>query len=180
MTDDAAPKPEFSRPLDAAALEAREVVRKIEATPAERDALACRLDLHALRALSATLRVRRRSDQVVEVLGTFEADLEQTCVVTLDPVPAHLERKFHQIYSAEVEAPAGEVVVSIDADEEDDAPEPLTDRGIDLGEAVVQQLAVSLDPYPRKPGAEIPAEYGAADAGRQAGAFAALARLRRS
>jgi hypothetical protein len=60
-------------------------------------------------------------------------------------------------------------------------PEPLPADAIDLGEAVVQQLAVALDPYPRKPGAEIPAEYsGAADTDGRGGPFASLARLRRS
>jgi hypothetical protein len=179
MIDGTAPRPEFSRRLDVAALETREVARQIEATPAEREAVARRLGLHALNALAASLRVRRRSERIVEVVGAFEADVEQTCVVTLDPVASHLSRRFRQIYAADAEAPSGEVIVGVD-DEAEDAPEPLTDGGIDLGEAVVQQLAVSLDPYPRKPGAEIPAAYASADGGDGNDAFAALARLRRS
>jgi hypothetical protein len=56
----------------------------------------------------------------------------------------------------------------------------------DLGEAVAEQLALALDPYPRAPGAELPAE--AAEAGSEEGEatapgpaapFAALAGLRR-
>jgi uncharacterized metal-binding protein YceD (DUF177 family) len=181
MSHGTAPQPEFSRRIDLASLEAREVVREVEATPAEREALARRLDLIALHALKANLRVRQRSEHVVEVQGAFEADLEQACVVTLEPVPAHLEGKFQQIYSADAEEPSGEVVVDLDEDEEDDLPEPLPEDAIDLGEAVVQQLAVALDPYPRKPGAEIPAEYsGVADPGGQDRPFASLARLRRS
>ncbi len=29
---------------------------------------------------------------------------------------------------------------------------------IDLGEALAEQLALALDPYPRKPGAKLPSE----------------------
>jgi hypothetical protein len=180
MSDGTAPPPEFSRLVDLAGLDARELVRSIEAAPAERRALAGRRGLIALHALSASVRIRRRSERVVELAGAFEADVEQACVVTLEPVPAHLSRKFHQIYSADVDDLPGEVVVSADEDE-DDAPEPLPEHGIDIGEAVVQQLAVALDPYPRKPGAEIPPEHAGSgpEAGRN-GAFAGLARLRRS
>ena len=36
-------------------------------------------------------------------------------------------------------------------------PEPLGPEGLDLGEAVVQQSAISLDPYPRADGATLEA-----------------------
>ena len=43
-----------------------------------------------------------------------------------------------------------EVEVSID----DDAPDPIEDGRIDLGQYAIEQLALTLDPFPRKPGAE--------------------------
>src|SRR3546814_17044110 len=39
---------------------------------------------------------------------------------------------------------------------DEDPPEPFENGCIDLGEIVVQHLAVALDPYPRAPGAELP------------------------
>jgi Large ribosomal RNA subunit accumulation protein YceD len=178
MTDGRAPAPEFSRLVDVAALEGGEVVRRIEAGPAEREALVRRLRLNALASLKATIRLRQRSDRVVELRGGFTADLAQVCVVSLEPVPARIEQSFEQIYSADVRDTPGAVVVWMD---EEDAPEPLSGDRIDIGEAVVQQLAVALDPYPRKPGAEIPPEYSAeAGAGARDNPFAALAPLRRS
>jgi hypothetical protein len=49
--------------------------------------------------------------------------------------------------------------------------------GLDLGEAVAQQLAVALDPYPRAPGATISGVPGRTGvAGR---AFAVLETLKR-
>ncbi|MBX6322439.1 MAG: DUF177 domain-containing protein [Rhodospirillaceae bacterium] len=175
-----APGPEFSRIVDVAALGAGEIVREIDATDDERAALARRLGLNAIASLAATVRVRQRGHRLVEVAGSFEADLEQTCVVTLEPVPAHIARSFRQLYSPDAEEPRGAVVIHPDEDEED-VLEPLVGERIDIGEAVVQQLAVALDPYPRKPGAQIPAEYAADGVDeRRDGAFAALARLRRS
>jgi hypothetical protein len=44
-----------------------------------------------------------------------------------------------------------------------------------LGEAAAEQLALALDPFPRKPGAEMPGSY----AGSEGGAFGELAKLLR-
>ncbi|HIP78899.1 MAG TPA: hypothetical protein EYH07_10605 [Kiloniellaceae bacterium] len=58
--------------------------------------------------------------------------------------------------------------------EGEDPPEPLPPEGIDLGELVVQELAVSLDPYPRAEGAVVPPGYEAEDEGPADHPFAAL------
>jgi len=47
-------------------------------------------------------------------------------------------------------------------------------EGIDLGELVVQELAVALDPYPRAPGAEVPEAYRPPEVEEESGPFAAL------
>jgi hypothetical protein len=62
--------------------------------------------------------------------------------------------------------------------EADDPPEVLPAEGLDLGELVVQELAVVLDPYPRAPGAEVPAEFQPSEAEEVKGPFAALAALK--
>ncbi len=59
-----------------------------------------------------------------------------------------------------------------DLDPEADDEIPYEDDVIDLGEASVEQLALALDPYPRKPGAELPADVS----GGPLSPFAALAR----
>ncbi|MCT6647115.1 DUF177 domain-containing protein, partial [Enterococcus faecalis] len=45
---------------------------------------------------------------------------------------------------------ADEIEVTLDEDDVD----PIEDGKIDLGQYAVEQLALSLDPFPRKPGAE--------------------------
>ncbi len=62
-----------------------------------------------------------------------------------------------------------------------EVPEPVGPGGIDLGEAVAQQLALALEPYPRAPGAALPEEPCARTGGARAaeGPFAALESLKR-
>src|SRR3546814_20303410 len=50
---------------------------------------------------------------------------------------------------------AGPIEVDIEAQ---DPPEPIFGDAIDVGEAVVQQFALALDPYPRAPWAEAEGE----------------------
>lgn len=145
--------PEFSRVLPLEALGEEELVREIEATAEERRGLAARLGLVALDRLAAVLRVRRtRNREVIAVGGHFEAEVTQSCVVTLAPVSASLAEDFTVLYGPP--ASAEPAVVDVDPEAED-PPEPIGEEGLDLGEAVVQQLAVSLDPYPRAPGARL-------------------------
>lgn len=181
MEDQPVETPEFSRPFPADQVGGREIVREIEASTAERAALAERLDLVALDSLSATLRLRRLPDGLIRLSGRFEADVVQSCVVTLAPVASHCAAAFTVRYG---ESAAPETLREIEvAAEGEDEPEPLVGGEIDLGEAVVQQLAVSLDPYPRAPGAALP-EGLAGDAGPAAAGeagrspFAALAELK--
>ncbi len=101
----------------------------------------------------------------------------KACVVTLEPVSARLEKDFTLLYDPDAAAAQGEaegaraVMVEPEAEE---APEPVGPHGIDLGEALAQQLAIALDPYPRAPGAALPEAPRAAE-----GPFAALEPLKR-
>jgi hypothetical protein len=167
--------PEFSRIVDRAALAALPVHRSIEAGEAECAALASRFGLVALPALSAEITLTPAAAGQIRLDGRLTARVVQSCVVTLEPVPAEIAESFTLFY-AEAAPPAAH---SIDLPVDDEAwPEPLVDGAIDIGEAVAQQLAVALDPYPRAPGATFEARYGAAGGGgpEPANPFAALAR----
>lgn len=182
MVNDSTEVAEFSRPFPVDQVGSRETVRDIEATAAERAALAERLDLVALDSLTATLRLRRLPDGLIRVSGRFAADVVQSCVVTLEPVPARCSEEFTLLFGEQVVREGSAREIEFDAIGEDE-PEPIEGGAIDLGEAVVQHLAVALDPYPRAPGAEVPAEYsGSASTGNGQTApspFAVLSKLRR-
>jgi uncharacterized metal-binding protein YceD (DUF177 family) len=170
---------EFSRPaaLDRAALVAH--VREIAATADERAALAGRLGLLSLDKLAARLSWRRQPGGIIRLEGELEAAVSQSCVVTLEPVAAALKERFVRYFARDLAAAQDEVVIDPAAD---DPPEPLGDGMVDLGEIVVEQLAIALDPYPRSAGAGLPDGLGgSAAAARPAEAehpFDVLATLR--
>ncbi len=168
---------EFSRIVDIAGLAEDEVQHEISANAQEREALARRFGLLALDRLTATVRLRRVRGGAVRVNADFEADVVQSCVVTLDPVPAHIAESFSVMFSAELPHGPGE---ELDLSPED-VPEPLVGGAIDIGETVAQYLALALDPYPRAPGVRFePASYAAKGHKSLEGSpFSVLASLRK-
>lgn len=138
------------------------------AAPAEAlPAIAARLGLPAVASLEATLALKPAGGGRIGVTGRLRGAVTQECVVTLAPLAAVVDEEF-----AWRLLPPGEEPSDGD-DDPDDIPSD--ESGVvDLGEELVQQLALGLDPYPRAAGAEIPPEH----AGGAHGPFAALAGLK--
>ncbi len=142
---------EFSRPITPESLGEKGKVLSIEANADERSRLAQRLGLDGLEALSAEIRLTPRSGgRMVRLEGTFRALVRQICVVTLEPVEDHIEGTVERIYDTTIEGLKGEEE-DIDVDGED-PPDPLFGGEIDAGEAVAEQLALAINPFPRKKG----------------------------
>jgi len=139
---------EFSRRLPLAQIpDAGEVVR-LEADAAEREALARRLGLLAIHAMSAELRLVPDVEGAIRVTGRLLAELEQECGITLVPVRQSVNEELAWRLLPEGMEPS-------DGDNDPDDIE--TEQGVaDLGEALAQELSLALDPYPRAPGAELP------------------------
>lgn len=157
MTDHQADISVFSREIEAASVSPRAAERQIEATPEERVALAEVLELEAIDRLVATLRSRRLASGLIEVSGEMASEVVQTCVITLEPVPAKIRESFRLTFGdVEPEPTLGEIDIHFD---DSDPPEPIIDGKIDLGALVAEQLSLALDPYPRKEGAEVPQEF---------------------
>lgn len=154
MASPLAQQPEFSRPLEIDQIGAEGVSLEIEADPAEREALARRFGLVRLDRLHATATVSPVSRKLFRVEASFEAEVVQTCVVTLDPFPAPVSERFSALFGE-----GGPGLAALISSEEEDQPESIEGGAIDLGETVAQHLALALDPHPRKPGASVPAVY---------------------
>lgn len=146
--------PEFSRPFALDKLGAGSEEVSLEAGPAEREALAKRLGLLALERFGAELTVTGKPDLgLVLVSGRLKALVRQRCVVTLAPFDAWVEERFEQSFRLDrSESEDEEGLLSLDL------PEPLPADGLDLGEELTQQLSLALPPFPRSPGAALPAE----------------------
>ena len=154
--------PELSRVVSLARIRDGWLVETVVASETECAALAARFGLVALTRLEATVRLRRaRAGRYVEVEAALTAAVVQSCVVTLDPVPAAIDEHFALLFG-----PIGDDAAGSDAPDAGndlivdlDAPEPLDGDDMDIGELIAQQLSLALDPYPR--GAE--AEAAAAE-----------------
>jgi len=131
---------------------------KLEATEAQRAALAEHLEIAAVDALTCDFEVRHWGRDGLVVHGRLEADVVQTCIVTLEPVREHVSDDFEVQFTAQ-EAPAtGHAGQGKDEEDEGmsvdiDAPDVLDNGGTDLGVIATEYLALGLDPYPRKAGA---------------------------
>jgi uncharacterized metal-binding protein YceD (DUF177 family) len=153
------PDPEFSRPFVADRLGANPITETLLATPAECAALATRMRLVAFDQLAANVTLERTLSGLIHVSGRLEADIVQTCVVTLAAFPSHVEDSFTLDFGDAADGHGEEIEVDVDYD----PPEPIEGGIIDLGELVAQYLALALDPYPRAPGATLAPEWTGAD-----------------
>jgi uncharacterized metal-binding protein YceD (DUF177 family) len=125
--------------------------RTLEPDAPTRARIARSLDLAALDAFVAELSVKPAENAGYRLTGRVTASAVQTCGITLEPLPVEIDQRFSVNLAETIEEPeADEIDVPID----DDAPDLIEDGRIDLGQYAVEQLALSLDPFPRKPGAE--------------------------
>ncbi len=174
----------LSRPYDTAHLPATGVDMEFAASDEQRAALAAAYDLVAMDRLSASATLTPGAGGLVAVSGRVVADIVQSCVVSLEPVAQHIDETFAVDF-----APAGRPAakppleaareVAIDP-EAPDPPEPMAGTSVDVGALVEEMFVLAIDPYPRAPGAELPAGGGEEfDSGRNrplpccAGSFAA-------
>lgn len=147
------PPREFSRRLPVERIGSTPVAERIEASEAERGNLAARLGLVGLRELAADLELVRRPGGLIRLTGNLRAEVEQTCVVTIETFAAHVEESFELFFAERPDERAADL--DIDPLDDEAWPEPVENSAIDLGEAVAQQLSLALDPHPRAPGAEL-------------------------
>jgi len=162
-------EPEFSRPIALARLGSEPFRQEIAGTEMERAALARRFDLVAVDRLSAVVELVRQAHDRILLRAAFDAEFVQSCVVTLEPVRGAVSERFALLYGPpEAAAEAG------GSAEDEPAFEPIVGDTIDIGEAVAQEFALALPPFPRSAEADAETAVSPPD---EAGPFAALSRL---
>ena len=141
-----------------------------------RAAIAKELALEGLPALQGRITARPWLDGA-EISGRFNAVVEQICGVTLDPFETQFDGDFvvRAVPAGSPNAPAdsegGEVEMDLEAP---DPPDVLSSDDLDLAGYLVEHLALDIDPFPRKPGAEFDYEPDAPEESP----FAVLKRLK--
>ena len=141
-----------------------------------RAAIAKELALEGLPALQGRITARPWLDGA-EISGRFNAVVEQICGVTLDPFETQIDGDFvvRAVPAGSPNAPAdsegGEVEMDLEAP---DPPDVLSSDDIDLAGYLIEHLALEIDPFPRKPGAEFDYEPNV----QEESPFAVLKRLK--
>jgi uncharacterized metal-binding protein YceD (DUF177 family) len=151
MTQTSNPPPEFSRPISIVKISSTAATYRIVANEAERAALVRRFGLVSLDRLEAEVRLQRVAGDF-RLEAELAADLVQSCIVTLEPVPAAIAESFTLCYRPGIDEDEADRLAL--ENPEDEIIEPLMGESIDIGEAVAQQLSVAMDPYPRVSGAQ--------------------------
>ena len=150
---------------------------ELVADEAERGAIARRLGLQRIDRLEAHVTLDRNGE-IVRATGRLLASLQQSCVITNDPVPAAVDEPFEMIFMREPEVAGGDEEIELG---ESDCDVVFYDGAIiDLGTAIADTLALSLDPYPRSAGADAALKEAGVLTEAEASPFAALAALKRS
>ncbi|MEO8724430.1 MAG: DUF177 domain-containing protein [Sphingobium sp.] len=127
----------------------------IAANEAERAALARRFGYVSIDQLEANFTAAFEGETLI-ASGRLRATLAQPCIATAEPVPEMVDTPFVLRFlpkgRAGVAAAGSAEEMEIDAQEVDTIT--YSDDRIDMGEAVAETLALSVDPYPRSKDAD--------------------------
>lgn len=145
--------PEFSRIVQVAELGDTPLRQDLTASPDECAALAKRFDVKDIVSLDAQVKLTLLPNKDVRVDSNFKAVLQQTCTVTLQPMRTKVRAEFSMTYSPEAEEFLGHDEEELDTPAPLVEPlEPLIEEKIDIGEAIAEQFALEIDPFPRVKG----------------------------
>ena len=147
----------------------------LTADAAECAAIANRLGLVSLDRFNAHA-VLSRDGQKVRATGRIKASLKQACVATGDPCPAHIDEAFEILFLPEPRDGQADAEVELGAEDLDTMFHD--GSAIEVGSAIVDSLALTLDPYPRSAGADAALKEAGVLSEEEAGPFAALAALK--
>jgi uncharacterized metal-binding protein YceD (DUF177 family) len=150
---------------------------EVIATAPERAALAERFSISAVESLAATIQLIEDGADIT-AKGRLVADIVQTCGVSGDDFPVHIDEAIDLRFVPGLTVPDSEEEIELAIDEPDEIE--FDGETFDIGEAVAQSLGLAIDPYAVGPEAEIVRkEAGILDESAPSGPLAeALARLK--
>jgi uncharacterized metal-binding protein YceD (DUF177 family) len=136
--------------------------------------------LRSLEKLDVRVEIQKPAANRYSLAFHLIADLTQNCVVTLEPVVSHVDHSFsrelvfvgrmdrgrrgpaaepsHTSSHASGQTPKKAPELVLDAAEEEGLEE-ISSLHFDLAAPVLEEFALSLEPYPRSPGVEFGAKF---------------------
>lgn len=178
----------YSFKVNASKVVDKDQLAVVEPDQAALAAIAKTYELDGIDTLKADFTLKPYRKAGLRVIGPISATVTQTCVVTLEPFQSSLKLDVDRTFEPHSTRPRkirdlndeGEIEIDL---ESLDPPDVIEDGVLDLGGVICEELALSLDPFPRRPGAEFETgEEEAPDEGEQAeekpSPFAALQALK--
>lgn len=151
------PASEFSFEIDLGDSGKHQKSYSLVASDDECRTIAARLRIPAVEMLEGKLHVSATKTEIL-VTGSLKAKLVRECVASLELMDEEVTDDFEIDF---LRAPADADPDEVDEAEDWDAPERHFGDSLDLGDLLVQQLALAMAAFPRKPGATSLAEqYG--------------------
>lgn len=154
----------------------------ITAGPDDLEPLAAWLSVDRVERFEGTVTLQRLAPDRFLYEGRLDADIVQSCVVSLEPVPSHIAREFSRTLRLAPRASRGRRPVEEAggaltlAAGEDETPEELDSPRFDLAGPLLEELVLGIEPYPRAAGVAFEVPEGAAAPAESP--FAALKRLK--
>jgi hypothetical protein len=153
----------------------------ITADQAQRAAIAKWSGVLSLEKLEARVEIKKLGPSHYGLDFVLEGAVTQACVVTLEPVPALIERRFSRElhFTGPVRhkpATADSVPDLVLDSAEEEGPEEIESLHYDLAGPVLEEYILSLEPYPRRPGVEFAPQIEPSD--RPESPFAVLKSLK--
>jgi hypothetical protein len=151
----------FSRTIRAGHIKEAPQEHVVVADEAFRAELAAIYGLGGIGLLRGEFVLQHERGGAIAAQLRMQARVIQTCVVSLEPFETRIEERSALRFVPAKNVPEAESA-ELDAETLEGPDEiPYAGELIDLGAALAEQLALALDPYPRKPGAELPGEFTA-------------------
>lgn len=144
----------FEHIFDLGSLSAAGKDVQLAAKPDELQRIAVWAEVPSVERFEALITLLKLSQSRFLYKAALKADVVQSCVVSLVPVPAHVEasfeRELHLVsHVARDLAAHGDVPIG-EADEE--GPEDIESTRYDLAAPLLEEFLLALEPYPRAPG----------------------------
>jgi len=138
------------------------------ADEAERAALAKWAGILSVEKLAVRVQIKKLEPNRFGLVFFLDADVTQSCVVSLEQVAAHIDHSFSRELvfvgptRRDQAKPESETVLDFKLEGEE-GPEEITSLHLDLAVPALEEFVLSLDPYPRRPGVEFSPKKGESD-----------------
>ncbi len=140
----------FSYPIEVDGLSSS--VKKYQITASAKDLVYLTevLKVPAVKSCTAEIWLKHnRRDHTLDVTGKVKAELELTSVISLENFDKVYEGDFALHYDTKA---TYKDIRDMEPEFDDDVPDIVEDGKIDLGDIIIEQVALMIEDYPRKDG----------------------------